>query len=702
MNSVRARGLLAIVVSCAAALVALTAWRTSDPTPSSDVLFADPDRNASSRPGTQAEVSIAIDRYRTLHSPGRGDERIGRPPACDVHERLRGDLVENVHPARRGVPLRQRSDGRLRLEWSRLPGQNPGGPARHSRRRRRSLTGRGRSWEPPLRVSGATDQDDKVALAVDDDRDSPYRDRVYVAWKWPMGRVYFSRSEDSGATFSPPQMIEQAFTSGGTSTVAGDGAVYLAFHDNRRRSIRVMHSTDGGATFDPLRRRSGPSGAVVRRRRRRSASAPALVYASVAADRSAGPSRGAVYVGVGGLSAGSHRRRVPRSLRGPAAPASRTSISAGPSTAARRGPRPALVTDAGRRRGRPVSPVDPGRPRRAARSSSRSRTPATIPCAGRGRLSEPVARRGSELGARHSALERDEPHDRLHAVRRLPERRGGRRRTSTPPGPTTAAIPWRARSTSGGCSPSLRPTGRSSNCRTRGARVPAPFLRDRSFARPQGARLLAERVIVCCPGVRIGRHGRRLQLEAAPPLGTHPARDVPHLDRARCIHPERRAGLLRPVLAGAGAGSVRGRRRAALRAHGRPEADRRSVRPADGPSAGARGRRDARARGVRDDRHHRSDHRHRHVHHRHAGGLRPAPGLAQSHVGRRAQAGPSDSAAPVEAGGLVRARARPRVRASSSRSCSRPRFTRFRSSRSATRGYRRPCSRPGTRSSRTS
>ncbi len=295
MNSGRARGLLAIVVSCAAALVALTAWRTSDPTPSSHVLFADPDRNASSRPGTQAEVSIAIDRYRPSTALAVAMS------ASDGHLLAMSTSDFGATWSRTSIPLGEGSrfdnDPMVAFDSSgvaylaRIPVGPPGTLGVDVVR---SLDG-GRSWEPPLRVSSATDQDDKVALAVDDDRDSPYRDRVYVAWKWPMGRVYFSRSEDSGATFSPPQMIEQAFTSGGDLAVAGDGAVYLAFHDNRRRSIRVMRSTDGGATFTPsvavadLRAQwyvSPPSQCL----------RPALVYASVAADRSAGPSRGAVYV----------------------------------------------------------------------------------------------------------------------------------------------------------------------------------------------------------------------------------------------------------------------------------------------------------------------------------------------------------------------------------------------------------------------
>jgi hypothetical protein len=56
----------------------------------------------------------------------------------------------------------------------------------------RSLDG-GRTWAPSVRLSHNYDRDDKVALEVDDHESSPYRDVVYVAWKWPRGSVWFSR-----------------------------------------------------------------------------------------------------------------------------------------------------------------------------------------------------------------------------------------------------------------------------------------------------------------------------------------------------------------------------------------------------------------------------------------------------------------------------------------------------------------------------
>ncbi len=293
----RARAGSRFAARCAFAGVALagvTALRISS-ADKRDALVADPDRNASSSPGTQAEVSIAVDRFRPstvlAASMNAADGRILAMSSDDsgatwsrtsvpFGEGSRFDNDPMVAFDTRGVAFLARipvgPQGTLGVDVVRSPDG-------------------GKHWEPAVRVSSFVGQDDKDALAVDDDLESPYRDRVYVAWKWPRGHVYVSRSLDFGATFSPPQLVEEAFVSGLDLAVAADGVVYLAFHDNRRRSIRVMRSIDGGETFTPsvavasLRAQwnVAPPSQCIR---------PALVHASVATDRSRAPSRGAVYV----------------------------------------------------------------------------------------------------------------------------------------------------------------------------------------------------------------------------------------------------------------------------------------------------------------------------------------------------------------------------------------------------------------------
>ncbi len=255
-------------------------------------LDADLDRNASQWPGTQAEVSIAADpsdpAVVLAAAMNLSDGRI-----LAMSTRDGGETWTRVP-----VPLGEGSsldndpmvafDSRGAAYLARVPAGSGGTGIDVVR----SPDG-GRTWEAAVRVAGL-DRNDKVALAVDDDARSPYRDRVYVAWKWPRGGVFVSRSLDSGETFSPPQLVEQAVVTGLDLAVGGDGAVYLAFRDGPRHSIRVMRSQDGGETFEPsveaapvnTRTDLVPPSHCIR---------PVIVQASVSVDRSGGPRRGAVY-----------------------------------------------------------------------------------------------------------------------------------------------------------------------------------------------------------------------------------------------------------------------------------------------------------------------------------------------------------------------------------------------------------------------
>jgi len=255
-------------------------------------LEADIDHNASQWPGTQAEVSIAADpsdpAVVLAAAMSLSDGRI-----LAMSSRDGGETWTRVP-----VPLGEGSsldndpmvafDSRGAAYLARVPAGSGGTGIDVVR----SPDG-GRTWESAVRVAGL-DRNDKVALAVDDEAASPYRDRVYVAWKWPRGGVFVSRSLDSGQTFSQPQLVEQAVVTGLDLAVGGDGTVYLAFHDNPRRSIRVMRSRDGGETFEPSVVAAAvhaswdlvPPSHCIR---------PVIVHASVSVDRSGGPRRGAVY-----------------------------------------------------------------------------------------------------------------------------------------------------------------------------------------------------------------------------------------------------------------------------------------------------------------------------------------------------------------------------------------------------------------------
>ena len=158
----------------------------------------------------------------------------------------------------------------------------------------RSFDG-GRSWAPAQRISANRDRDDKVILRADDNTASPYADRVYVAWKWPPGGVYVSRSTNGGGSFSAPRRIDDAVISGLDLVVGADGTVYLAANEAAQRTLRVWRSDDGGATWIAL---TGPTGlrAGWYTSTPSHCSRMSLVHAALSVDRSDSARRGTVYI----------------------------------------------------------------------------------------------------------------------------------------------------------------------------------------------------------------------------------------------------------------------------------------------------------------------------------------------------------------------------------------------------------------------
>jgi hypothetical protein len=253
------------------------------------------DVNASRWPGDQAEVSIAVDRF---------DSRRILAAAMNLNE---------------GGLLTMRSDDAGET-WSRTVLPLPAGAAWHADpmvafdsrgiaylavipvTRDNTALGidlvrsddSGRTWSAPVRISKATGRDDKLALAVDDGPRSRYRDRIHVVWKWPSGGVFYSSSDD-GRRFSRPRLIEVAAVSGLDLAVTSEGELHVAASDGGERVMRVIRSTDGGASFLP-------SVAVAPVRAEWYTSQPShcrrqsIVHASISVDRSEGPRRGDVYL----------------------------------------------------------------------------------------------------------------------------------------------------------------------------------------------------------------------------------------------------------------------------------------------------------------------------------------------------------------------------------------------------------------------
>ncbi len=269
------------------------------------------DVNASRWPGIQGEVSIALDRF---------DPKRVLVAAMNLHEGGLLTMSSNdagktwssaLLPLAAGATLHADpmvafdSAGRAYLAVIPVAQGNTSLGIELSR----SDDG-GRSWSPPVRISKATDRDDKLALGVDDGPDSRYRDRIHVAWKWPSGGIFYSFSEDRGAHFTRPRLIEVARASGLDLAVTSDGEVYLAASDGVDRVMRVMRSPDGGASFLP-------SVAVALVRAQWYTSQPShcrrqsLVHASITVDRSNGPHRGMVYLTWADYAAGTYAGSCP-------------------------------------------------------------------------------------------------------------------------------------------------------------------------------------------------------------------------------------------------------------------------------------------------------------------------------------------------------------------------------------------------------
>ena len=273
------------------------------------------DRNASNWPGTQAEVSIAIDpsdpAVVLAATMSVGDGRILAMSSRDF-----GVTWTRV-PVPKGDGSTIDNDPMVAFDTQGAAylARIPAGPAGTSIDVVRSPDG-GRTWEPAVRIS-SSGLDDKVALAVDDTPDSPWRDRVYVAWKLPRGGVFVALSVDRGATFTAPRRIDDAAVSGLDLAVAADGAVYLAFTNYPQHSIRVMRSLDGGESF-------APSVAVAPTRARAfvvppsQCIRPALVHSSVSVDRSSGPRRGSVYAAWSDYLPGVDSTQCPETCGAPA------------------------------------------------------------------------------------------------------------------------------------------------------------------------------------------------------------------------------------------------------------------------------------------------------------------------------------------------------------------------------------------------
>jgi hypothetical protein len=255
-----------------------------------------PERDASRWPGTEAEVSIAADRFhpRTAVAAAMAieDGRMLVMNTADGGETWTRTALPLGDGATLDADPWLAFDSRGIVYLAKIPvihgNDNLGIDVC------RSMDG-GRTWTTPVRISRGIGRDDKVSLAADDHPESPFRDRVYVAWMRPSDGLYFSSSSDGGASFTPPRRIEASGVTGMDMAIAADGTLYLAYRDYPTHAMRVLRSQDGGMRFSTSVRvadvRAGPWVLPPSACRRK-----ALVYAAIAADDSESIDRGRLYL----------------------------------------------------------------------------------------------------------------------------------------------------------------------------------------------------------------------------------------------------------------------------------------------------------------------------------------------------------------------------------------------------------------------
>ena len=151
----------------------------------------------------------------------------------------------------------------------------------------------GQTWSAG--VSLVASGSDKEYLHVDSYAGSPYKDNIYVSWHQSNVQK-FARSTDKGQTFSTPQTLDSAFKGIGSDITSDKlGNVYYFFPSTGGSQIRVVKSTDGGATFAASGVKVATTAASFDFPLPSMATRNAFIYVAADADLSNGPYANSIY-----------------------------------------------------------------------------------------------------------------------------------------------------------------------------------------------------------------------------------------------------------------------------------------------------------------------------------------------------------------------------------------------------------------------
>ncbi|TLZ67274.1 MAG: exo-alpha-sialidase [Methanobacteriota archaeon] len=215
-------------------------------------------------PGAQNEVSIAVNPTNPLNIVAMANDYRGGDAWCGVYATTNGGRtwLEQLLPRGGGLTFLEASgdpsvafDGAGNAYAACLGfnrSANPGNAITVSK----SVDG-GVTWGTPVEVARTTSGvfHDKSYI-VTDRSNRPTRGNVYVTWtRFVAGAspIYFSRSTDGGASFSPGVDITSLgykSDQGSQPAVGPDGELFVSFWATGSR-VALARSTDGGTTWRP-------------------------------------------------------------------------------------------------------------------------------------------------------------------------------------------------------------------------------------------------------------------------------------------------------------------------------------------------------------------------------------------------------------------------------------------------------------------